>query len=161
MERQDDTEQHGEVSGDDPSTRDYPRGRGYGQDYMRGGEVFGGYGYSERPDYTLPLAERRTRGGGESTTDAPHEDERAAVRELDAMDESPSGAAGTERFPQDARAGDWDQPAPAVLPDPNADAEPTTPPGSRIEGTYGGSEGSRLYSRSYYLTQAQLQQRRK
>ena len=30
---------------------DYPHGRGYGHDYMRGGEVFGGYGYSERPEY--------------------------------------------------------------------------------------------------------------
>ncbi len=30
---------------------DYPIGRGYGHDYMRGGEVFGGYGYSERPEY--------------------------------------------------------------------------------------------------------------
>jgi hypothetical protein len=29
----------------------YPLGRGYGHDYMRGGEVFGGYGYSERPEY--------------------------------------------------------------------------------------------------------------
>ena len=32
------------------STR-YPVGRGYGHDYMRGGEVLGGYGYSERADY--------------------------------------------------------------------------------------------------------------
>jgi hypothetical protein len=29
----------------------YPIGRGYGNDYMRGGEVFGGYGYSARPEY--------------------------------------------------------------------------------------------------------------
>jgi hypothetical protein len=29
----------------------YPTGRGYGHDYMRGGEVFGGYGYAERPEY--------------------------------------------------------------------------------------------------------------
>ncbi len=29
----------------------YPIGRGYGHDYMRGGEVFGGYGYSSRPEY--------------------------------------------------------------------------------------------------------------
>ncbi len=29
----------------------YPVGRGYGHDYMRGGEVFGGYGYSDRPEY--------------------------------------------------------------------------------------------------------------
>ena len=31
----------------------YPTGRGYGNDYMRGGEVFGGYGYSSRPEYTM------------------------------------------------------------------------------------------------------------
>lgn len=35
---------------------DYPHGRGYGHDYMRGGEVLGGYGYSEREEY------ERTRG---------------------------------------------------------------------------------------------------
>lgn len=29
----------------------YPLGRGYGHDYMRGGEVFGGYGYRDRPEY--------------------------------------------------------------------------------------------------------------
>ncbi len=29
----------------------YPHGRGYGHDYMRGGEVLGGYGYSERDEY--------------------------------------------------------------------------------------------------------------
>ncbi len=29
----------------------YPVGRGYGHDYMRGGEVFGGYGYRDRPEY--------------------------------------------------------------------------------------------------------------
>jgi hypothetical protein len=31
----------------------YPTGRGYGNDYMRGGEVFGGYGYSDRPEYEM------------------------------------------------------------------------------------------------------------
>jgi hypothetical protein len=29
----------------------YPLGRGYGHDYMRGGEVLGGYGYAEREEY--------------------------------------------------------------------------------------------------------------
>ena len=33
------------------SQNDYPRGRGYGHDYMRGGEVLGGYGYSAREEY--------------------------------------------------------------------------------------------------------------
>ncbi len=33
---------------DDTNPTSYPLGRGYGHDYMRGGEVFGGYGYRER-----------------------------------------------------------------------------------------------------------------
>ena len=36
---------------DEVQTHSYPIGRGYGHDYMRGGEVLGGYGYSERPEY--------------------------------------------------------------------------------------------------------------
>jgi hypothetical protein len=35
----------------DPALEDYPHGRGYGHDYMRGGEVLGGYGYAEREEY--------------------------------------------------------------------------------------------------------------
>jgi hypothetical protein len=35
----------------------YPLGRGYGHDYMRGGEVFGGYGYSDRPEYAQTRGE--------------------------------------------------------------------------------------------------------
>ena len=35
----------------DEPVNQYPVGRGYGHDYMRGGEVLGGYGYSERPQY--------------------------------------------------------------------------------------------------------------
>jgi len=35
----------------DPALENYPHGRGYGHDYMRGGEVLGGYGYAEREDY--------------------------------------------------------------------------------------------------------------
>ena len=35
----------------------YPTGRGYGHDYMRGGEVLGGYGYSERPEYGMRRGE--------------------------------------------------------------------------------------------------------
>jgi hypothetical protein len=46
---------------DEPLSHDYPLGRGYGHDYMRGGEVLGGYGYSQREEY------ERNRGelGGE------------------------------------------------------------------------------------------------
>jgi hypothetical protein len=38
----------------EPVGKNYPVGRGYGHDYMRGGEVFGGYGYSEREEYEMP-----------------------------------------------------------------------------------------------------------
>ena len=38
----------------EPTHTEYPVGRGYGHDYMRGGEVFGGYGYSEREEYEMP-----------------------------------------------------------------------------------------------------------
>ena len=42
----------------EPTDFTYPIGRGYGHDYMRGGEVLGGYGYSERDEY------ERRRGDG-------------------------------------------------------------------------------------------------
>ena len=45
-------------------TTEYPHGRGYGHDYMRGGEVLGGYGYSQRQEYEQPRGELfRERGG--------------------------------------------------------------------------------------------------
>jgi hypothetical protein len=47
----------------EPTHTVYPVGRGYGHDYMRGGEVFGGYGYSEREEYETPrgaLGHKRT-----------------------------------------------------------------------------------------------------
>ena len=50
---------------EEPSAHDYPHGRGYGHDYMRGGEVFGGYGYSARDEYDRPRGELRGRSGGE------------------------------------------------------------------------------------------------
>ena len=43
----------------------YPHGRGYGHDYMRGGEVFGGYGYSERDDYERRRGDGAGAGGPE------------------------------------------------------------------------------------------------
>ncbi|AHG91279.1 hypothetical protein J421_3742 [Gemmatirosa kalamazoonensis] len=52
------------------SENDYPHGRGYGHDYMRGGEVFGGYGYSERPEYA------RRRGESDGTFDLADSGER-------------------------------------------------------------------------------------
>jgi hypothetical protein len=46
----------------------YPHGRGYGHDYMRGGEVFGGYGYSQREEYS------RTRGEIGSDAESPEDE---------------------------------------------------------------------------------------
>ncbi len=40
-----------------PKEDEYPLGRGYGHDYMRGGEVFGGYGYASRDEYEKPRGE--------------------------------------------------------------------------------------------------------
>lgn len=41
----------------DPALAQYPHGRGYGHDYMRGGEMIGGYGYSMRDEYAIPRGE--------------------------------------------------------------------------------------------------------
>ena len=43
----------------DPALVQYPHGRGYGHDYMRGGEVLGGYGYADRDEYERPRGELR------------------------------------------------------------------------------------------------------
>lgn len=42
---------------DEASLANYPHGRGYGHDYMRGGEVLGGYGYAERNEYSKARGE--------------------------------------------------------------------------------------------------------
>jgi hypothetical protein len=44
----------------EPAKAEYPHGRGYGHDYMRGGEVLGGYGYSDRIEYETPRGELST-----------------------------------------------------------------------------------------------------
>lgn len=54
----------------------YPHGRGYGHDYMRGGEVLGGYGYSERDEYA------RRRG----ELDAPERNSLDTSEESDSVD---------------------------------------------------------------------------
>ena len=41
----------------DAALVNYPHGRGYGHDYMRGGEVLGGYGYAERDEYSKARGE--------------------------------------------------------------------------------------------------------
>ena len=58
----------------DPAANRYPQGRGYGNDYMRGGEVLGGYGYSEREEYSLPRGELAAEG-------PPGEDGESSARE--------------------------------------------------------------------------------
>lgn len=45
----------------EPAKDAYPLGRGYGHDYMRGGEVLGGYGYSDREEYERPRGELKAR----------------------------------------------------------------------------------------------------
>jgi len=50
---------------DEAALVNYPHGRGYGHDYMRGGEVLGGYGYAERDEYAKPRGELN----GEATSD--------------------------------------------------------------------------------------------
>ena len=44
---------------DDASAKRYPLGRGYGHDYMRGGEVFNGYGHSARVEFERSRGELR------------------------------------------------------------------------------------------------------
>ena len=58
----------------DPALVQYPHGRGYGHDYMRGGEVLGGYGYSTRDEYAIPRGER----GDEALREAQSDDESAS-----------------------------------------------------------------------------------
>jgi hypothetical protein len=59
----------------DAAPQDYPLGRGYGHDYMRGGEVFGGYGYAEREEYETPRGELRSESKDGDATSEGDEDE--------------------------------------------------------------------------------------
>ena len=68
---------------DQPAETEYPHGRGYGHDYMRGGEVFGGYGYSDRPEY-----ERRR---GELAAGSDVEDTGQRRRTSDGSGDDPTG----------------------------------------------------------------------
>ncbi|MDB4908498.1 MAG: hypothetical protein JWO05_3282 [Gemmatimonadetes bacterium] len=56
----------------------YPHGRGYGHDYMRGGEVLGGYGYAARQEYETPRGELQgaPRQEADSTTPQASSDRR-------------------------------------------------------------------------------------
>ena len=49
----------------------YPHGRGYGHDYMRGGEVLGGYGYAERDEYSKARGELPESASMEATSSQP------------------------------------------------------------------------------------------
>ena len=49
----------------------YPHGRGYGHDYMRGGEVLGGYGYAERDEYSKARGELPGSVSMETTSSQP------------------------------------------------------------------------------------------
>ncbi|MEX2153108.1 MAG: hypothetical protein WD825_07190 [Gemmatimonadaceae bacterium] len=53
----------------DPALEDYPHGRGYGHDYMRGGEVLGGYGYAEREEYEKRRGELQASDSESGQTD--------------------------------------------------------------------------------------------
>ena len=59
----------------DPALTQYPHGRGYGHDYLRGGEVLGGYGYAARDEYDRPRGELAAgaadAGAGESARSGP------------------------------------------------------------------------------------------
>ena len=64
---------------DDAAHHDYPHGRGYGHDYMRGGEVLGGYGYADREEYQTPRGELR--GAGTESRDASDQDGAINIRQ--------------------------------------------------------------------------------
>jgi len=57
----------------DESLENYPHGRGYGHDYMRGGEVLGGYGYADRAEYEKRRGELTE---SQESSDAGGEEER-------------------------------------------------------------------------------------
>lgn len=120
-------EQHEEAN-----SAHYPLGRGYGHDYMRGGEVFGGYGYREREEYA------RTRGG--------------EVVEVDEASELAAGGSGASEVRRSARAD-------ASRRTDKGRHDSTESPIPHFEHTYGDVGAGWRHSRSYYVTQAQLQQR--
>jgi hypothetical protein len=134
---------------------------------LRGGEVLGGYGYEQRPDYARPRGEVKAERRSSSGDSEPPEFSEGG----DSADDEPE-----ERFPQDERAGGWEVPhdlngggkraAPSSKPGEGDDAANAAGPDvgagapvPEIEQTYGDSGGNLFHSRSYYVTQAQLQQR--
>lgn len=121
---------------DEAGRSEYPLGRGYGHDYMRGGEVLGGYGYASREEYDRPRgAQRSEHPHGPAPEDSAH-------------------------LPQDAAAGAWrDEPGMFESRQFSDSAPPEADPSlPRIPHLYGG-QGVLRHSRSFYVTQAQLQGR--
>jgi hypothetical protein len=60
----------------DPSLVQYPHGRGYGHDYMRGGEVLGGYGYATRDEYQASRGEQTGEHSIQVNAESPPDEQR-------------------------------------------------------------------------------------
>ena len=142
MEQQD--QQH-----DEKPLTEYPRGRGYGHDYMRGGEVFGGYGYSDRDEYERPRGAGSAEGAGADPAD------REPAGDIDVDTHEGAAEPGGESSRQAHQDGRETGPG-AVATATQGD---TAPPVPLLEHTYGSTGGNLRHSRSFYVTQAQLQQR--
>ena len=65
---------------DEASLENYPHGRGYGHDYMRGGEVLGGYGYAERDEYEKRRGELMEGTSSDALELSPDESDEADTR---------------------------------------------------------------------------------
>jgi len=65
---------------DEAALANYPHGRGYGHDYMRGGEVLGGYGYAERDEYAKARGELVDGGQSSSPDDGADGQSQADIR---------------------------------------------------------------------------------
>ena len=121
---------------DEAGRTEYPLGRGYGHDYMRGGEVLGGYGYAAREEYDRP---RGAQHGEHPRGPAPDDPAHLA-------NDAPAGAWRDEPgMFETTQTIDGDPP----------EIDPSQP---RIPHLYGG-QGAVRHSRSFYVTQAQLQGR--
>ena len=65
---------------DEAALANYPHGRGYGHDYMRGGEVLGGYGYAERDEYAKARGDLIEGGQISASSDGPDGQSQADIR---------------------------------------------------------------------------------
>jgi len=65
---------------EEASLENYPHGRGYGHDYMRGGEVLGGYGYAEREEYDKSRGELMNASTDGAYQLSPEESDQADTR---------------------------------------------------------------------------------